>query len=121
MNYYPPAYPSSHPILTMVGAALQSVLPPEYANPSFNTRSERESSPEPSLLFVLFSLLRWPTALRQDDAPYARLLGGLFVGLRVQSTVGSLKLRRPSEALTVTLYALGQVWVLPAGLRKRTS
>lgn len=89
MHYYPPAYPSSHPILTMVGAALQSVFPPKYANPSFNTCSERESPPEPSLLFVLFSLLGRPTALRQGDAPYARLFGSLFVGLRVHSTVGS--------------------------------
>ena len=45
MHYYPQTYPSSYPILAMVGAALQSVLPPEYANPSFNARSEGESSP----------------------------------------------------------------------------
>jgi len=32
IDYYPPAYPSSHPILTMVGATLQTVLPPEYAD-----------------------------------------------------------------------------------------
>src|SRR5215211_8407746 len=107
MHYYPPAYPSSHPILAMVEAALQSVLPPEYANPSFNARSEGESPPEPSLLFVLFSLLGRPPALRQGDAPYARLLGALFVGLRVKSTVGAWKLRRFTEALTVTLDALG--------------
>src|SRR5688572_6126171 len=117
MHYYPPAYPSSHPILAMVEAALQSVLPPEYANASFNARSERESPPEPSLLFVLLSLLRWPTALRQGDAPYARLLSGLFVGLRVQSAVGGQEIRRFTEALPVTFDALGQVRVLPAGLR----
>jgi hypothetical protein len=89
MHYYPPACPSSHAILAMVEAALQSVLPPEHADPSFDARSEREGPPEPSLLFVVFSLFRRPTALRQGDAPYARLFGGFFVGLRVQSTVGA--------------------------------
>jgi hypothetical protein len=89
MHYYSPAYPSSHPILTMVGATLQSVLPPEYADATLHTGPKCEGPPEPSLPLVFLALLCRPTALWQGDTPYARLFGTLFVGLRVQSTIGA--------------------------------
>src|SRR5215216_1545213 len=115
MHYHPPAYPSSHPILTMVGAALQSVLPPEYADASFHAGPEREGPLEPGLFFVLLALLGKTTAVRQSHAPDACPLGGLLTLLRVESAVAGQELRRTSEALAVPLDALRQVRVLAAG------
>src|SRR3712207_5292203 len=87
MHYHPPTYPSSHPILTMVGATLQTVLPPKYADASFHAGPEREGPLEPGLFFVLLALLGKTTALRQGHAPDARPLGGLLALLRVESAV----------------------------------
>src|SRR3712207_1046538 len=78
MHYYPPACPSSHPIFTMVGATLQIVLPPEYADASFHAGPERKGPLEPSLLFVFLALLGKTTALWQGHTPDARPLGGLL-------------------------------------------
>src|SRR5215203_4652314 len=102
-------------ILTMVGATLQSVLPPEYADASFHAGPEREGPLEPGLFFVLLALLSETTALRQGHAPDARSLGDLLALFRVEPAVASQELRRTSEALAVPLYALGQVRVLAAG------
>src|SRR5215203_9535 len=115
MHHYPPAHPSSHPILTMVGASLKSVLPPEYADASFHAGPEREGPLEPGLFFVLLALLGKRTALRQGHAPDARPLGGLLALLRVEPAVAGQELRRTSEAIAVPLDALGQVRVLAAG------
>ena len=113
MHYYPPAYPLSHPILAMVEAALQSVLPPEStlirpSTPALNAKAPLNHRCR-SYSFRFFCRT---AALRQGDASYARLLGDLLVGLRVESAVGRQQLRRFTEALAVSLHALGQVRVL---------